>query len=718
MKYLFLISNLLCFAFANSQVDERQVDSLNKIVNSKAHDTIRFQALSDLNWTYAVSDPSKAREYALLEIGLSGNLKPIFKAQAYNDLSIAYIRLVLLDSGLVYSQKAYEIRKSIGRKDLMASSLSKIGNIYSDMGKFTESLKSNLEALKIYESLNDKMRLGLLYNNIGTLYQKLDRYDLFELYCQKSLSACTETGNEYGAANALGNLASCAQRKGDKKKTFEWLKRIEEIYIKYGDSVHLANVYNNMGRAHRKFGSLADGKKYYKMAIAICRNINDVQDLILYLYNLSSVEKEEGHYAEAEKLINEAMRLTQQSNSEQMLLNFRLSAIVNAYLGKPKQTESFVEKYVMLRDSLFSVENSSTMAKMQTLYETEKQSLEIKNLEKDKTIQDVELKKRRSAIIGISIGLALAIVLVIVVLRSYAVSKRKSRIIEEQKKDVELQRDKVQIQNVIIEEKKQEILDSINYARRIQEAILPPMTEVQKKFPESFVLYKPKDIVAGDFYWMYEEESLEEPDEKENAGMSYNPVLIAAADCTGHGVPGAFMSLLGKENLDKSLNVSASPGGILSELNRNIKRALQQNKKEDATRDGMDIVLIKKQGNKIWYSGANRPLWIKRKNSSEIEEIKATKNAIGGFTDDEQVYTEHELDLATGDLLYLFTDGYADQFGGEGEKKLTTRRFKEILVRICDNTASEQKNYLENFIQEWKGQVEQVDDILVIGIRI
>jgi serine phosphatase RsbU (regulator of sigma subunit) len=241
---------------------------------------------------------------------------------------------------------------------------------------------------------------------------------------------------------------------------------------------------------------------------------------------------------------------------------------------------------------------------------------------------------------------------------------------------------------------------------------------VQKQFTESFILYTPKDIVAGDFYRMYEEENIDETDERENAGMNYNPVLIAAADCTGHGVPGAFMSLLGKENLDKSLNVSASPGGILSELNRNIKRALQQNKKEDATRDGMDIALIKKQGNKVWYSGANRPLWIKRKSSSEIEEVKATKTAIGGFTDDSQEYTEHEFDLESGDMLYMFTDGYADQFGGEKEKKLTTKRFKEILLSICDKAASEQKQYLGDFMKDWKKHTEQVDDILVIGIRI
>ncbi|HRD41112.1 MAG TPA: SpoIIE family protein phosphatase, partial [Bacteroidia bacterium] len=206
--------------------------------------------------------------------------------------------------------------------------------------------------------------------------------------------------------------------------------------------------------------------------------------------------------------------------------------------------------------------------------------------------------------------------------------------------------------------------------------------------------------------------------EEENIAASFNPALLAAADCTGHGVPGAFMSLLGKENLDKSLNVSASPAGILGELNRNIKRALKQNTKEDATRDGMDIALIKKQGNRIWYSGANRPLWIKRKNSNEIEEIRATKTAIGGFTPDNQIFEEQEFEFESGDMLYLFTDGYADQFGGEKQKKLTTKRLKEIFVQISALPLKEQHDYLKNFMSQWKSNTEQVDDILVIGVRV
>jgi serine phosphatase RsbU (regulator of sigma subunit) len=718
MKYLILIANLLLFTFLQGQVDQRQVDSLNKVVNGNSHDSIKLMALSDLNWIYQVSDPPRSKEIAWKEIRLSDNLPPVFKAQAYNDLSISYIRMTLLDSALIYSHKALEIRRKLGRKDLVASTLSKIGSVYTDLSNYKEALKYNLEALKIYEEADDKIRLGLLYNNIAQLYDKLNQQDEVLKYSERSLAMCRASGNRYGAAVTLTNYASSLLKKGDKKKPFELMKEAEDIYLEYGDSVSLATLYNNLGYMYRQIQRFDEGKKYYEKAVQLCRRTNNMLGWLMYSSNIATIYMEEGNYKQAEKICLEVLAATPKSNVEQLIQTYKTLSLLNGYLGKPKAAEQYLERYVQLKDSVFSSSTSSSMAKLQTVYDIEKKDLEIKNLEKDKTIQNVELKKRRSTIIGISMGLALAVILVIVVLRGYTINKRKSKIIEEQKKYAEMQRDKVQIQNVIIEEKKQEILDSINYARRIQEAILPPEKEVLAHFPESFILYQPKDIVAGDFYWMYEEEDLEGHDEKENAGMNYNPVLLAAADCTGHGVPGAFMSLLGKENLDKSLNVSASPGGILAELNRNIKRALQQNKKEDATRDGMDIALIKKQGNKIWYSGANRPLWIKRKNAEEIEEIRATKTAIGGFTGDEQEFTEHELELEAGDMLYLFTDGYADQFGGPEEKKLTTKRFKEILLKICNDPAAEQKKHLDHFIREWKGHVEQVDDILVIGIRV
>ena len=275
--------------------------------------------------------------------------------------------------------------------------------------------------------------------------------------------------------------------------------------------------------------------------------------------------------------------------------------------------------------------------------------------------------------------------------------EKQNELLESQVKERTLE---ISNQNKILEHQKKEITDSINYSKRIQKAILPEASEIKESLPNSFVLYEPKDIVSGDFYFYH----------KTNEGC-----IIAAVDCTGHGVPGAFMSLIGKENLDKAVNKSINPGTILSLLNQGVKKSLRQNN-SDSTRDGMDVALCKIEGKKISFSGANRPLWILRNDSDTLEEIKATKCAIGGLTEDDQVYKEHELELREGDKIYLFSDGYCDQFGGPNQKKLGSKKLKEFLIELRHSEIIEQGAILKTRFLDWQGNIDQVDDILMIGI--
>ena len=261
------------------------------------------------------------------------------------------------------------------------------------------------------------------------------------------------------------------------------------------------------------------------------------------------------------------------------------------------------------------------------------------------------------------------------------------------------------LQKQIIEDKNKDITDSINYAKRIQQAKLPKKETIYTSLPNCFVLFKPKDIVSGDFYFFHKTEG---------------SVFIASADCTGHGVPGALMSMIGSEKLDDALRQSNDPSEILRLLNTGIKNSLNQSDSDESTRDGMDIALcsIDVQNRIVKYAGANRPLWIIGKGQTSIEEIKATKKAIGGLTENTQHFDTHEIKLQPGDTFYIFTDGYADTFGGEEEKKLTTKRFKEILIDIQNETMEAQEKHLESFVENWKAETEPVDDILVIGVRL
>lgn len=255
-----------------------------------------------------------------------------------------------------------------------------------------------------------------------------------------------------------------------------------------------------------------------------------------------------------------------------------------------------------------------------------------------------------------------------------------------------------------LEMKNKSITDSLEYAKRIQKAKFPDKKKFYNVFPQCFVLFKPKDIVSGDFYYFH----------KGNGN-----VFIASADCTGHGVPGALMSMIGFEKLDEALAHSTNTSRILSFLNNGIKSSLKQSDKNESTRDGMDIALcsINTNSRLVEYAGANLPLRIIRKGQKVIEEIKATRKAIGGYTEDNQHFDTHEIEFKKGDTFYISTDGYADTFGGLKNKKLKSKNFKQILLDIQDKTMKEQELYLNNFIEDWKAEEDQVDDILVIGVR-
>jgi serine phosphatase RsbU (regulator of sigma subunit) len=256
----------------------------------------------------------------------------------------------------------------------------------------------------------------------------------------------------------------------------------------------------------------------------------------------------------------------------------------------------------------------------------------------------------------------------------------------------------------IIEEKNKNITDSINYAKRIQQAILPGEEEIKKSFPDSFILYRPKDVVSGDFYWFAEREGKR---------------LIAAADCTGHGVPGAFMSMIGTAFLNEIVNERGitRPAMILSELRHRVIAALKQHGTEGEQKDGMDISLLAfDEKGKAEWAGANNPLWLMR--SNECLEYKPDKRPIGFYRGQGLPFTHHEVELKKGDSLYLFTDGYADQFGGSMGKKFKYRQMQDVMLSVCGRPMSEQHRVLHTVIEEWKGTLEQVDDILVLGIRI
>lgn len=275
--------------------------------------------------------------------------------------------------------------------------------------------------------------------------------------------------------------------------------------------------------------------------------------------------------------------------------------------------------------------------------------------------------------------------------------------IEHEKRNVEKLNAQLEKAFIEIAEKNKDITDSISYARKIQEAMLPDLQLLKKHFPESFVMFRPKDIVSGDFYWFYEKNNL---------------LFVAVVDCTGHGVPGAFMSILGYNFLNEAViteNLN-DPGEILSRVNKNIQKLLKQDQPYVTCKDGMDIALcvIDKQNQTIEFAGANRPLFFF---SDEFISVKGNKFTVGGPHHEEKIFITTSLSYKNNDTLYLFSDGYIDQFGGKRDKKMLTRNFLKLLKYIKPLSSPEQHIILEQWLEHWKGNILQTDDILLIGIK-
>ncbi|MCC6691009.1 MAG: SpoIIE family protein phosphatase [Bacteroidia bacterium] len=276
---------------------------------------------------------------------------------------------------------------------------------------------------------------------------------------------------------------------------------------------------------------------------------------------------------------------------------------------------------------------------------------------------------------------------------------RLEKIITERTKTIAHQKEEIEYKN-------REITDSINYAKKIQDAILPSIADMKKIWENFFIFFQPKDIVSGDFYWFHK--------------INEHEFLIGAADCTGHGVPGGFMSMICSDKLNEAATVSTVPSEILYFANNEIKKALKQSEENNTTKDGMEIALVRinVKTKEVSYSGAYRSLWVIRKGSRDIEEIKPTKASIASYTPHDFRYKLHELKLSEGDTLYMSSDGYPDQFGGLSGKKYMTANFKKFILSIQNSPMQKQLHMMDENMQNWMKEVEQVDDLLVIGIRL
>jgi len=592
----------------------------------------------------------------------------------------------LSDSTIIVALQGIELSEKLYNPKYSALFHNAIGMYYLQKSNYSLSLKHHFTALKIREKIFSEKDIASSMNNIGLVYQKIGNFEQSVNYFNNALQINEKIKNEEGIAINLGNLSIVYTEQKDFEKAIFYAEKSLIGKQKLNDSISISATLSNLGNIYYEIGNFDKSLKYYSEALKISEQIGDRRGVAIRLLNIGELYRKNKNNEFAYKFFNNSLEISLDINDiELMSKNYLSLSDILFEQKKYKTAYEYHQMFYLLSDSMFNQKVSEQISEMSAKYETEKKQKEIELLNKEKEKQtaiSTEQNKRKNIIIFSSIaGLLLVTIFYVFLFNRFNVTRK---------------------QKLIIEEKQKEITDSITFAKRLQTAILPPENYWKNHLLKSFVLYQPKDIVSGDFYWL------------ENVN---NLVLFAAADCTGHGVSGAMVSVVCSNALNrtvKELGIT-EPAKILDKTRELVLETFEKSYEE--VKDGMDISLccLNTKTNELLWSGANNPLWYIRENN--LHEIKGDKQPIGQ-NDNPKPFTTHKIELQKGDTVYIFTDGYADQFGGERGRKFMHKPLKELLLSIQNKSINEQKEVLYQNFTNWKKNTEQTDDVLVIGFKI
>lgn len=686
---------------------QSRIDSLQSILsNPDAIDTVKINTFNALTKIYIVKgDYEKAIQLACEAIQLSrkSNGNPLFNKKA------------------------------------VSTAKNNIGNIYNLQGIYPEALKHYFESLKIREEIiilskegNQQNEIALskkgiagTYNNIGIIYYNQGNYEEALKSHHAALGLKQEIGDRSGIANSYNNIGIILKNQGKFQEALVNYFEARKILKALKDTLNsqYANTLNNIGLVQMINGDYSRALDNHFISLKIREKINEQEGMVTSFINLGEINLLLKKYTVASQYLNKGLLVGKRIGYKRAIKeNYLILSELDSILGNYKMAYGHYKMYILYRDSLFSEETRKKTIESQMTYEFEMKEAQTRaEQEKKDLIATGEQKKQRLILFSTGAGLILMIVFAGFIFRSLKTTRKQKGIIEIARDELSLQKDVVEKQKEEIAVKNKDLTDSIQYAKRIQQAILTSEPYLNEMFlpegqdPSYFVLYKPKDIVAGDFYWAFY--------------TPCNKAIWVAADSTGHGVPGAFMSMIGNSLLNEIVVEKSiyEPAEILNQMRIGIIKALGQGaasseKIQDGSvismQDGMDaaVVVWNKQSNILNYAGANNSLWYIR--NGILTELDPDAQPVGYYGEFEKPFTTRELQLIKGDSIYTFTDGYADQFGGPNGKKFKYKTFKNLLISIQNETMSGQKEILSNTIEQWRGNLEQVDDICVFGVRV
>jgi len=650
-RFLFLLSFLVSFllSFANNS------DSLwTKWNNNQLNDSIRLEALDVFIWKkFLFSDPDSALALGEIEnnYAVNKNIK-LWEGKSLKTTGAANYFKGSYAKALVDFYAALNIMMDIGDKREIAGAYNLIGIVHKELEEYNTALFNYNKSITIFRSLNDSAGIGKMYNNFGEVYFLMGKYDTALFFHQNNLAIQMDIENLRHAAISLSNIGKTLLSLGNYEKALNALNESLKIREEIGELFSMANSLERLAATHYKMENFKQSEAFALKAL---------------------------DYAEQAGVVVEARDA-----------NFILHQIYE--VKHPKKALYHYKNFIELRDSIKSlkVKGSYLNLKYKLVYDLNKKTDSIQHAD-ELIIREEKLKTAKTMRNSLLLGIAFAVIL-LVVLFVFLIVIRKQFI-------------KTKAQKALIETKQKDITDSINYAKKIQDALMDSDDVLNSLFSESFIFFQPKDVVSGDFFWSYKNK---------------DAVFFTVADCTGHGVPGAFMSMIGISLLNELVieNKLSDPAQILNNLREQIVKSLHQKGVQGEARDGMDMALCKLNIKTLVleYAGAFNPLIRVKNNRLLITDADHQPVALQNKID--QTFTKHEIQLEKGEIIYLFSDGFIDQFGGPKNKKYMRGRFKKLLLSIHNKKLSEQRSILEKEFNQWKQGYEQIDDVCVMGLKV
>jgi serine phosphatase RsbU (regulator of sigma subunit) len=612
------------------------------------------------------------------------------KPAILNQLSEATLNSMSPQKSIDYANQALKSAKQTGDLNEEASALINLGAAYSVVREYKRAIDNYTDAVILFDQEKEYETVGVLWDKISEQYLAFNDYP-------DALEASKKALEAYKNAKVKKGIASSTLDIGDdyfKQKKFElavnYYKQSLKEYEELKDSKMRLTVLNRIGIAFSNWGNYEDAYSYLNDALEIAKKNKMTGEESAISKNIEVIKKNMTNWKKSQteyekKLQQESFNVTQQIIREKDLQKKEIQTLETEVGKSVAEIEKLgIENQV--KEYKIKAQNDEIREKKLQMSNKEK---EIELLQKDKQIKDSEIQKQKIITFSVIGGLILMITFAIFVVRSLNQTRKQKILIQSQKQ--------------LVEDKNLKITDSIMYAQTIQESILPKKETLERSLKDSFVLFSPKDIVSGDIYWI------------KDIG---NAVLLSVIDCTGHGVPGAFMSLHAYNHLERIVNEehAVSPQIILDELNETIVKTMGTEEDFVFVKHGMEMTLVKlyKETNELEYSGANGYGVIIRR--GQIIELKGDNRPIGNLS--RINFSMRKEQLMTGDMIYLFSDGYKDQNGGPNNKRFFIGPFKEMLREIATLSCSEQKQMLVKKFADWKKDREQIDDICILGIQI